>query len=172
MEWEPRKHLPLLVGVALIVAAIGLVVPWWTIDTGSSPRDVAPFSPSAGWGFLDDEAAMAVGVIDLFGLLGLAGGLALWIRGKDGDPDDLSTASWLWLAGGGFLLVAALTAVITWPDEDLAFWESVGSGSAFTVGTAASVGWYLTVLAGGVASISGLAWLAARAREQRAPREV
>lgn len=158
MRWQPRRHIPLVVGLSLIVAAIGLVTPWWTLDgKGADAPDpvVSPFDSGevrSGSGVL-----VAVGVLDFVGLLGLAGGLVLGLRAGD-DDEQAEIAGWLWLGAGGFLLVAALAAVITWPAESLTFWGS-GEMQQVIFEASAGIGWYLTVAAGATASVAGMAWV-------------
>lgn len=159
MRWEPRRHLPIVAGVSLIVAAIGLVAPWWTLEAGGGPggmqNAVSPFDAGRTGAMVDEGAVVAVGVLAFVGVVGLVGGLVLGFRE---DDRERSTAGWLWLAAGGFLLVAPLTAVITWPAGDASFWDSVSSGSA-TIATAAGWGWYTTLVAGATAAVAGMAWL-------------
>lgn len=157
MRWEPRRHLPIVAGLSLIVAAIGLVAPWWTAEAGGGAvsASVSPFDAGEAAPAVDEAAVVAVGVLAFVGVVGLVGGLVLGFR-----EDDLerSTAGWLWLASGGFLLVAPLTAVITWPAGTLSFWGA-GPAGGTTWSTAADWGWYVTLAAGAVASVAGMAWL-------------
>lgn len=160
MELDVRRHLPLLAGAGLLIAAIGLAVPWWTgsFQAGGfeAESSSSPFNPGSG---ADETAVTIVGILDVVGLIGAVGGLVLWLRSPE-EPDlaDRDPAAWLWLGSGGFLLVAALAAVLTWPTDDLSFWSSSG-GSIFSAGTAADVGWYLTILAGALIAAAGIAWL-------------
>lgn len=160
MELQVRRHLPILAGAGLLVAAVALVVPWWTGSFAAGGATVesptSPFSPGQG---ADESAVFMVGILDVVGLVGAAGGLVLWLRSSE-DPEvaDRNPAAWLWLGSGGFLLVAALAAVLTWPTGDGSFWSS-GEWGMFSAGTGADVGWYLTILAGATIAVCGLAWL-------------
>lgn len=160
MELDVRRHLPLLAGAGLLIAAVGLVVPWWTgsFEAGGfeAQSPTSPFNPGPG---ADETAVTIVGILDVVGLIGAIGGLVLWLRSGD-EPElaDRDPASWLWLGSGGFLLVAALSAALTWPENDLGFWSSSG-GSTFAAGTGADIGWYLTILAGALIAAAGIAWL-------------
>lgn len=157
MRWEPRRHLPILAGLSLFVAAVGLVAPWWTVDAvgGAMSSSVSPFDAGQATVAVQEGAVVAVGLLAFVGVLGLVGGLVLGFRE---DDIERSTAGWLWLASGGFLLVAPLTAVITWPAGNFSYWGSGPVGSV-TWSTAAGWGWYTTLVAGAVASVAGMAWL-------------
>ncbi len=158
MRWQPRRHLPLVVALAVLIAAVGLVLPWWSIELGSSESNVAPFAPGAADGVVSEGAVTAVGVLVLVGLVGFVGGLVLWLRERGGADDDMDPAAWIWLGSGGFLLVAALTAVITWPSEDFSFWDSIEAGGT-AIQSSAAIGWYLTLVAGAIGAVAGMAWL-------------
>ncbi|PSG97863.1 hypothetical protein BRD56_03170 [Thermoplasmatales archaeon SW_10_69_26] len=157
MGWDPPRHLPFAAGLSLIVAAIGLVAPWWTLraDAGSSgiAASVSPFDPGPLDSVVNGAAVVAVGVLTF---VGLVGGLVLRFQGE--NTEMASTAGWLWMASGGFLLVAPLTAVLTWPAEDLSFWGSASAAGA-SFSAAADWGWYLTLVAGAIAAVTGMAWL-------------
>lgn len=168
MAWDPRVYVPAVVAVSLVVAGVALVVPWWTVEgqagSASGELHVAPFSPGSTGAIVNEGAVTAVGVLDFVGLLGIAAGLALWVTHREDEPSELMPAAWLWVVAGGFLLVATITAVITWPSGELGFWSSAGTSST-GVTTGASVGWYLTILAGATAAVAGLGWMAGVAGE-------
>jgi hypothetical protein len=158
MRWAPRRHIPIVVGLSLIVAAIGLVTPWWTLEgqgTGAPDLAVSPFD--SGEVRSESGVLVAVGVLDFVGLVGLVGGLVLGLRSGD-DEEQAEIAGWLWLGSGGFLLVAALAAVITWPAEGLTFWGT-GEMQRSIFAASAGIGWYLTVAAGATAAVAGMAWV-------------
>lgn len=160
MEWEPRSHVPMLAAFALLAAVIAFVLPWWTV-TGQAggfggETHASPFDPDGAGA--EEGAVIAVGILGLVGLLGALGGLLLWLRASDQGREDRDHAGWLWLGSGGFLLVAPLTAVITWPSGDTGFWGSAGSES-FGYSAGAGIGWYLTIVAGAAIAGAGIAWL-------------
>lgn len=160
MRWQPRRHLPLVAGLALVVAAVGLVAPWWTLGAEggqpSSEISASPFDPGREGAAVNATAVTAVGVLAFVGIIGLVGGLAVGFRSR--EPERASTAGWLWMASGGFLLVAPLTAVITWPMGELSFWGTDPAGGTAWQ-TAAGWGWYVTLIAGAMAAVAGMAWL-------------
>lgn len=170
MRWEPRKHLPLVAGLALIVAAVGLVAPWWTVDRQSGRATteivVSPFDPGPESSAVSEGAVVGVGVLTLVGIVGLVGGLVLGFQTEKRTVEERSIGGWLWLGSGGFLLVAPLTAVLTWPDGPTSFWGS-SSVASTSFQTAASWGWYLTLVAGAIAAVAGMAWLVLHDPEAR-----
>lgn len=160
MRWEPRRHLPVVAGFALIAAAIGLVAPWWTVEraAGQAVTEIvaSPFNPGPESSAVNEAAVTGVGLLAFVGIVGLVGGLVLGFRAA--DRDQTSTAGWLWMASGGFLLVAPLTAVLTWPDAGTSFWGSSSvAGASFEA--AASWGWYVTLAAGAIAAVAGMVGL-------------
>lgn len=166
MRWAPDRHLPIVAGLALIVAAVGLIAPWWAAQTpGGLETSVSPFDAGQEPRLVDEAAVVAVGVLAFVGLVGLVGGLALGFR--RGDPGTASVAGWLWTASGGFLLVAPLTAVVTWPAEGPSFWGT-GPVGGTPWEAAASWGWYLTLVAGAMAAIAGMAWVLSHEHEAQA----
>lgn len=158
MRWDPRRHLPIVAALAVIVAAIALVAPWWTLadEAGADEAAVSPFDPGPQESVVDRTAVTAVGILAFVGIIGLVGGLAVGFRSQ--RPERRATAGWLWMASGGFLLVAPLTAVLTWPSGDLPFWGTASAGGT-TWGLVAGWGWYLTLVAGAMAAVAGMAWL-------------
>lgn len=162
MRWEPRRHLPVVAGLALIVAAVGLVAPWWTVDRQAGGTEteivVSPFDPGPDSSAVSEGAVTGVGVLAFVGIVGLVGGLVLGFRADERDGETSSVAGWLWMASGGFLLVAPLTAVLSWPAAGTSFWGSSSLAST-TFQAAASWGWYVTLAAGAIGAVAGIAWL-------------
>lgn len=170
MRWEPRRHLPLVAGLALLVAAVGLVAPWWTVErqAGATTTEtvVSPFDTGSGGSAINEAGVFAVGVLAFVGVIGLVGGLVLGFQADNWETESWDAGGWLWLGSGGFLLVAPLTAVITWPAGTASFWgTSQFAGASFSA--SASWGWYVTLVAGAIAAVAGMAWLfLPRARSQ------
>lgn len=119
----------------------------------------SPFDPGGLEDAVSETGVVVVGVLAVVGILGAVGGLVLWIQNRQArDGSELEPAAWLWFVAGGFLLVAPLTAVLTWPADGLSFWSSAGGGN-ISVGTGAGAGWYLSLVAGAMLGVAGLAWL-------------
>lgn len=169
MRWAPRRHLPIVAGLALIVAAIGLVAPWWTVErvAGQTTTEilVSPFDPGPENSAVNEGAVAGVGLLAFVGIVGLVGGLVLGFRSDDRHAETSSLAGWLWMASGGFLLVAPLTAVLTWPAGVTSFWGS-GTIASTSYEAAASWGWYIMLAAGAMAAVAGMAWLIIHDREE------
>jgi len=148
-----------LVGLGLLVAVAGMVVPWWSMNFAAgnvnSDSTASPFAPGdIPENSIQQSAVTAVGVLVLVAILSIVGGLVLWIRAMQTGEAPVEASPWLAIAGGALLLVAALAAVGTWPEGDTDFWDSTGSEN-FSVSTAADVGWYLTLLAGAMTAAGG-----------------
>lgn len=143
---------PALVAVALFVAMISLVAPWWVHDEGevevvATPLGAVEMGPER----VSEAGVIGVGVIVLAGMFALAGalGMEVWSFRRGARPPLV--AGWLNVAGGALLLVGGLVAVISWPVEPFTFWSTVGGVEA-----GAGLGWFLCLLAGAVGSVGGL----------------
>lgn len=149
-----------LCAVGLLIAAVTLVLPWWTVEASgggtSTEVSVKPFDQGqAGEDLSNGDGVVAVGVLTLFGVVATAGGFALLLRARQTGEPAADPAPWLVLAGGALYIIAAIVAVFTWPAGDIGFWDSAdGGGGAFAA--AAGVGWYLSIVAGAVLSGAGI----------------
>ncbi len=152
MPWRRDTVAPVLAAVALFVAMISLVAPWWIHEEAgdeavATPLGAAEMAPER----ISEAGLVGAGVIVLAGIFALAGslGVEVWSFRRDRQPPLV--AAWMNIAGGSLLLVGGLVAVIVWPVEPFTFWSSVGGVEA-----RAGLGWFLCLIAGGIGSVGGL----------------
>lgn len=167
MPWQRQVAVPALVAVAFVVGVVSLFAPWWVLEAGGQVSLVSPFDLGQADGDqVSSAGVIGVGVMILTGLLCLVGGFALELRGEGVLDLPRTFSAWLVIAGGALCLMAPLVAVLTWPQGALSFWSGAANGSP-EVRTRAGVGWFLALIAGGVASVTGL--IADRFRREEKP---
>lgn len=147
-------------GLGLVLTIVSVVLPWWTV-TGSAfgfagQQSAAPFTTGGiGENVINPAGVDAVGVLCLFGIVSATGGLVLYLVAFRNREPPADPAPWLLLAGGALYIIGPVVAVVAWPDGDLGFWSSGGSGFA-SFEAAAAVGWYLALLAGALTGAGGM----------------
>ncbi len=150
----------LLAGVGLVLTIVSVVLPWWNV-TGSAfgftgQQSAAPFSTGGmGENVINAAAVDAVGVLCLFGIVSVTGGLVLYLAAFRNQEEVADPAPWLLLAAGALYIIGPVVAVVAWPDGDLGFW-SQGSGGFASFESAAAVGWYLALVAGALTGGAGM----------------
>lgn len=152
MPWRRDTLAPALIAVALFVAMISLVSPWWVHEGDGSQAVATPFGPGdVSPERVSDAGIIGVGVVVVAGMLALAGslGVEVWSFRRGRRPPVV--AAWLNLAGGALLLVGGLVAVMVWPVDPVMFWSTVEGVEA-----RAGLGWFLCLVAGGIGSAGGL----------------
>lgn len=151
----------LLAGVGLILMIVTVVLPWWSVSGAafgfSGEQTAAPFSTGGmGDNVISSVGVDAVGVLCLFGIVSATGGLVLYLMAYRKREEPPEPAPWMMIAAGALYIIGPVVAVVAWPQGDLGFWSSASAGAA-TFETAASVGWYLAMVAGALAGAGGIA---------------
>lgn len=159
---DRRANLILLLGsVGLVLMIITIVLPWWSVSGAafgfSGEQTAAPFNTGGmGDNVISSVGVDAVGVLCLFGIVSATGGLVLYLMAYRKREEPAEPAPWMMIAAGALYIIGPVVAVVAWPEGDLGFWSS-GGGSFGTFETAASVGWYLAMVAGALTGGAGIA---------------
>lgn len=168
-----------LTAVAAVVAAVAMFTAWWTVsfegNNASGSESAKPFDDGGDGdnGLIDPGEAVLAGVLVLFGILGLAGAAVLMIlyHIEAFRPSVLFTP-WVAVGAAILLLLAAILALATWPDDNTEFWDSAsggGGGFSFTATTAAGLGWYLALTAAVLGLVGGVLWLMSLVKKAAEP---